>query len=386
MKGIIRNIIPDVDANDTKARAKVGSLSGIVGIFCNLLLFSTKLTVGILSGAVSVTADALNNLTDAASAIVTFLGFKLAEKPADSEHPYGHARYEYLSGLGVAALIVVIGFELAKSSVEKILNPQPVELSVTMGIILGLSVLVKLWMAFFNRSLGKAIGSTALLATAADSRNDAVATLAVLAAAGIEAVTRWPADGFVGLGVAVFILYSGVQLGKQTISPLLGEGASPELRQVIVDTVSNEPRVLGYHDLMAHDYGPGQRFASIHVEMDQKEDPLLCHEIIDAMERDCLEKHNVHLVIHYDPVVTGDAELDALRSCVGQTLQKMDSRLSVHDFRMVWRSDVNTLFFDVSLPHTWKDKTTQIYEGIEKALEASFQSVYEVRITFDFEL
>lgn len=384
MKGIFHNIIPDLDANDTRARAKVGRLSGIVGICCNLLLFAGKLTVGILSGAVAVTADALNNLTDAVSAIVTFLGFKLAEKPADSEHPYGHARYEYLSGLGVAALIVVIGFELAKSSVEKILNPQPVELSVTMGVILGISVLVKLWMAFFNRSLGKAIGSTALLATAADSRNDVIATLAVLAAAGIETVTRWPADGFVGLGVAVFILYSGVELGKQTISPLLGEGASPELRQVIVDTVSKEPRVLGYHDLMAHDYGPGQRFASIHVEMDQKEDPLLCHEIIDAMERDCLERHNVHLVIHYDPVVMGDAELDALQACVQQTLQKMDSRLSVHDFRMVRRSDVNTLFFDVNLPHTWKDKTSQIYEGIENALEANFQSEYEVRITFDF--
>ena len=370
---------------DPAVRGKVGKLSGVVGICCNFLLFAGKLAVGILSGAVAVTADAMNNLTDAASSIVTLLGFKLAEKPADKEHPYGHARFEYLSGLGVAALIVVIGFELAKSSVEKILNPQPVELSVTMGVILGASVLVKLWLAFFNRSLGKAIGSTALLATAADSRNDTVATLAVLAAAVFEGITKISVDGFVGLGVAVFILYSGVELGKQTISPLLGEAASPELRQMIVNIVSKEPRVLGYHDLMVHDYGPGQRFASIHVEMDQKEDPLLCHELIDAMERDCLEQHNVHLVIHYDPVVTGDAELDALRACVGKVLRELDGRLTVHDFRMVKRSDVNTLFFDVSLPQAWKEKTDVIYQNIEKALETEFQSRYEVRITFDLE-
>ena len=367
------------------ARGKVGKLSGIVGICCNVLLFAGKLTVGILSGAVAVTADAMNNLTDAASSVVTLLGFKLAEKPADSEHPYGHARFEYLSGLGVAALIVVIGFELAKTSVEKILDPQPVEISLVMGCVLAASVLVKIWLSLFNRSLGKAISSTTLLATAADSRNDVIATLAVLAAAVFEGITRIPVDGYVGFGVALFILYSGVELGKQTISPLLGEAASPELRQMIVNIVSKEDRVLGYHDLMVHDYGPGQRFASIHVEMDQKEDPLLCHELIDAMERDCLEQHNVHLVIHYDPVVTGDAELDTLRACVKETLGKMDERLTVHDFRMVKRSDINTLFFDVSIPQSWKEKTGEIYESIEKALETEFQSRHEVRITFDLE-
>ena len=385
-KWLLKRIIPRGEAaSSPAARSKVGKLSGAVGICCNFLLFAGKLAVGILSGAVSVTADAMNNLTDAASSIVTLVGFRLAEKPADSEHPYGHARYEYLSGLAVAALIVVIGFELAKTSVEKILSPQPVEMSLTMGAVLVASVLVKLWMAFFNRALGKEINSSTLMATAADSRNDVVATLAVLAAAVLEAFTKLPVDGYMGLAVALFILYSGVQLGKETISPLLGEAASPELRQMIVNVVSAEPRVLGYHDLMVHDYGPGQRFASIHVEMDQKEDPLLCHEIIDAMERDCLEKHNVHLVIHYDPVVTGDAELDALNACIRQTLQGMDTRFSVHDFRMVRRSDLNTLFFDVGLPATWEDKTAQIYQNIENALKENFQSAYEIKITFDLE-
>ena len=251
--------------------------------------------------------------------------------------------------------------------------------------VLAASVLVKLWLCLFNRRLGKQIQSTALLAASADSRNDVIATLAVLAAGVIETCTSVPADGFMGLGVAAFILYSGVNLGKETVSPLLGEGASPELRRLIVETVSVDARVLGYHDLMVHDYGPGQRFASIHVEMDQKEDPLLCHELIDAMENACLEKHNIHLVIHYDPVVTGDAELDALQSCVRQTLQELDARLSVHDFRMVRRSDVNTLFFDVSLPQHWEKKTEQIQKRIEKALEASFQSTYDIRITYDLE-
>ena len=370
---------------ETKLRAKLGKRAGFVGIGCNVLLFAGKLVVGILSGAVSIMADALNNLTDAASSIVTLIGFKLAEKPADSEHPYGHARYEYLSGLAVAALILIIGFELAKSSVEKILSPAPVALSLPMVVVLILSILGKLWLCLYYRRTGKKIASTALLASAVDSRNDVIATLAVVAAGVVETYTQLPVDGFVGLGVASFILYSGIQLGKETISPLLGEGASPELRQVIVETVSGESRVLGYHDLMVHDYGPGQRFASIHVEMDQKEDPLLCHELIDEMERICLEQHNIHLVVHYDPVVTDDEELNALQSLVRKTLKELDGKLTVHDFRMVRRSELNTLFFDVGTPQQWENKTQDIQKAIENALKENFQSVYDVRITFDLE-
>ncbi len=386
MKTLFSGIFPTPDtASDPKARAKVGTLSGAVGIGCNALLFAAKLAVGLLSGSVSVTADAMNNLSDAASSIVTFLGFKLAEKPADSEHPYGHARYEYLSALCVAALILVIGFELLKAAVEKIFAPSPVAVSIPLGVVLAVSILLKLWMFFFNRRLGKAISSNALLATAADSRNDALTTLAVLAAAVVEAITHLPVDGYMSLAVAAFILYSGINLAKETISPLLGEGASPALRQTIIDTVNCDHRVLGYHDLMVHDYGPGQRFASIHVEMDQKEDPLLCHEIIDAMERNCLENHNVHLVIHYDPVVTDDPETNALQAQIRQVLRDMSEDFHVHDFRMVQGAGVKNLFFDISMPHRWKERKHKVQKALENALAENHQSVYSLRITFDFE-
>ena len=383
-KLLLRLFVRDHQNKESSAvRAGVGRLSGVVGIVCNVLLCVGKLLVGLLSGSVSITADAMNNLTDAASSIVTLIGFKLAEKPADEHHPYGHARFEYLSGLAVAGLVVVIGFELAKTSVEKIINPQPVEFSIPVIAVLVGSVLVKLWLAAFNRKLGKHIDSTALLATAADSRNDVIATTAVLAAGIVESLTSWRIDGFMGLAVALFILYSGITLAKETISPLLGETASPQLRKVIIDTVCREERVLGYHDLMVHDYGPGQRFASLHVEMDQNEDPLVCHEIIDNLERRCLQKHNVHLVIHYDPVVTGDEELESTREFVSGLLQQMDGRLSLHDFRMVRGKGHTNVIFDVAVPNDWLGREKQIKQGVENALAEAYQGTYYAVITFD---
>ena len=368
---------------NSETRSAVGKLSGIVGIVCNLLLFSGKLIVGSVSGSVSITADAMNNLSDASSAIVTFIGFKLAEKPADEDHPYGHARFEYLSGLAVAALILIIGFELAKSSVEKILSPTAVTFSAVTAGVLVASVLVKLWLAGFNRYLGKLIGSATLAATAADSRNDVIATTAVLIAALIGHFTSMQVDGWIGLAVALFILYSGIDLGKQTISPLLGEAADPELRQLIVDYVSRHPKVLGYHDLMVHDYGPGQRFATLHVEMDNKEDPLLCHEIIDDMERECLQSHNIHLVIHYDPVITDDPEMNRIYANVKQLLSEIDPFLKAHDFRMVRGNGHTNLIFDVSLPARLTGQETAIRKLLEQALsEQEGTKIYTV-ITFD---
>ena len=243
-----------------RVRGAIGKLSGAVGILCNVLLFAMKLVVGTISGSVAITADAMNNLSDATSSVVTLVGFKLAEKPADEHHPYGHARYEYLSGLAVAGMILIIGFELGKSSVEKILNPTPVEFSIPVAVVLIGSIAIKLWMCLFNGKLGKYIGSTTLQATAADSRNDAISTTAVLVATLIELFTSWQIDGFMGLAVAAFILYSGIHLARETISPLLGENASSELRELIISVLDDHPEVLGYHDLMVHDYGPGQRF------------------------------------------------------------------------------------------------------------------------------
>ena len=371
------------DFEDPKVRSAIGKFSGRVGIFCNLLLFAMKLAVGTLVGSVSVTADAMNNLSDATSSIVTLLGFKLAEKPADSHHPYGHARYEYLTGLGVSAIIVVIGFELAKTSVGKILAPTAVEFSAVAVLVLLASVAVKLWMAGFNNCLGDKIRSTALKATAADSRNDVLATSAVLVAGLLERLLKLPLDGWVGLGVALFILYSGASLAKSTISPLLGEAADPYLRELIVDYIDSNPKVLGYHDLMVHDYGPGQRFASIHVEMDKDEDPLLCHEIIDDMERECLQSHGIHLVIHYDPVVTDDPELERMRLLVSAILRVKDDRLSIHDFRMIPGERHTNLIFDVAMPPELHGQEDSIQKTLEGALNDLGRGTYRTVITFD---
>ena len=364
-------------------RTGTGTLSGMVGIVCNLLLFAGKLAVGTLSGSVSITADAMNNLSDASSAIVTLLGFKLAEKPADADHPYGHARFEYLSGLAVAALIVVIGVELAKTSIEKIRNPQAVAFTwLTVGVLLA-SMAVKLWLSVFNAKLAKKIQSTTLEATAQDSRNDVLATGAVLVAGAVEYFTTWSIDGWVGLAVAVFILYSGAKLGKETISPLLGEAASPELRQYIIDSVTSNCCVLGWHDLMVHDYGPGQRFASIHVEMDQRQDPLVCHEIIDDLERLCYQKHNVHLVIHYDPIVTNDPKLNVLRELVAKLAAEYDSRITIHDFRMVQGTGHSNLIFDIALPHDLAEEKKKVKAYIDNALKENTTENYNTVVTFD---
>ena len=381
---LLHLFVKDADNTENpKVRAAIGTLSGLVGIVCNLLLFTFKLLVGTLTCSVSITADAMNNLSDASGSIVTFIGFRVADKPADEHHPYGHARAEYLSGLGVAALILVIGIELVKTSVKKIFAPTPVEFTAVAAVVLLASIAVKFWMNLFNRGLAKRIDSTALMATAADSRNDCIATFAVLIAAIVEKVTHIPVDGWIGLAVALFILYSGLNLAKDTISPLLGENADPELREKIVDYIVSQPKVLGYHDLMVHDYGPGQRFASLHVEMDCREDPMDCHELIDDMERECLRSHNVHLVIHYDPVVIDDPVLTALKAKVQCLLQAKDSRLSLHDFRMVPGKRHMNLVFDVALPRDLKDQAEALRGWVEDTLNAEGDMVYHVIITFD---
>ena len=383
-KLLLRLFVKDYqNTENSGVRTAIGTLSGVTGIVCNVLLFLGKLIAGTLSGSVSITADAMNNLSDASGSIVTLLGFRVADKPADEEHPYGHARAEYLSGLAVAMLILLIGFELVKSSAEKIFHPTAVEFSALAAGVLIASIAVKLWMCLFNRKLGKLIDSTALQATAADSRNDCITTSVVLLASVIEYFLDIRVDGFMGLAVAIFILYSGWNLAKETVSPLLGENADPELRQKIVDYVEQQPKVLGYHDLMVHDYGPGQRFASLHVEMDHREDPLECHELIDDMERECFRSHNVHLVIHYDPVVTDDPELTALKERVSDLLQERDHRLSLHDFRMVQGKRHMNLVFDVALPTDLQGQEEAIQQAVENSLNADGERVYHVKITFD---
>lgn len=383
MTNLLLRLFVPADLSTPKARTAAGTLSGWVGICCNLLLFLGKALVGLLTGSVSIAADAMNNLSDASGSIVTLIGFRMADKPADAHHPYGHARAEYLSGLVVAALILVIGLELGKSSLGKMFRPTPVAFSwVAMGI-LAVSICVKLWMYRFNRTIGRRIGSTALEATAADSRNDCLTTAAVAAAALVEHFLDLRVDGIMGLAVAAFILHSGWELAKQTISPLLGETADPELRQKLLDYIAQQPKVLGYHDLMVHDYGPGQRFASLHVEMDYREDPLECHELIDDMERECLRSHNVHLVIHYDPVVTDDPALTALRDRAAALLKAQDPRLGLHDFRMTQGRQHINLIFDVSLPTELQGQEQAIRDRVEQGLNQGQDQAYHVNITFD---
>ncbi len=369
--------------DDPTVRSTIGKLSGAFGIFSNIILFALKLFVGIITGSIAITADALNNLSDASSSIVMLVGFKLSEKPADSEHPYGHARFEYLSGLVVAAMTLIIGFELAKTSIEKIISPSPVSFTVPAAIILVASVIVKLWMFLFNRKLGKLINSSALMATAIDSRNDAISTSAVILSAIIALLADVQLDSYIGLAVALFILYSGVKLAKETISPLLGENAPPELRQAIIDILKSEEKVLGYHDLMVHDYGPGQRFASLHVEMDYREDPMLCHELIDDLERKCEEELGVKLVIHYDPIVVGDEELDRIKAVVVSILKKEDERISIHDFRSVRGTEHTNLIFDVALPPERFNDKKKIKDSLDAALSECESTKYYTVVTFD---
>ena len=383
-KLLIKLFVPGyADAQEPGVRSAVGSLSGMVGIAANLLLFAFKLLAGILTGSVSITADAMNNLSDASGSILTLVGFRLASKPADEHHPYGHARFEYLSGLAVAVMIMLIGFELGRTSVEKILHPSTVAFSGTAVLVLIASICVKLWLSFFNRTLGSHIQSTALLATAADSRNDCVSTGAVLLAALVEHFADLRVDGIMGLGVALFIARSGWSLARETISPLLGESANPELRQKIVDYVESCPQVLGYHDLMVHDYGPGQQFASMHVEMDCREDPMFCHELIDDMERECLRSHGIHLVIHYDPVVTDDPELTRLKELASHYLKEQNPRLSLHDFRMVKGEHHTNLIFDISLPTALAGQEKSIQKTLDARLNENTEMTYHTVITFD---
>ena len=382
---LIRLFVRDHEQTaDRKVRAAYGNLACIVCVICNLLLFAGKFLVGTLFGSVSITADGLNNLSDASSNLVSLVGFKLGSRPADSDHPYGHARYEYLAGLAVSVMIMVIGVELFKESVIKVVHPTPVEFGwLTVAVLLA-SIAVKLWMSVFNKQVGGIIQSETLMATAADARNDVVSTSAVLIAAVAAHFTGFVRlDGIMGIGVALFIMWSGFGLVRDMLNPILGAAPDPELVEHIEEKTLSYPGVLGLHDLMVHDYGPGQRFASIHVEMDCREDPMECHELIDDMERECLKSHGVHLVIHYDPVVTDDPELDRMHIRVEQILHTLDLRLGVHDFRMVPGKEHTNLIFDIVLPTDLRGQEETIRCRLEEELNENSPVRYYPVITFD---
>ncbi|MBR5794405.1 MAG: cation transporter [Anaerotignum sp.] len=370
------------NSEDMAVRASVGKLAGATGIVCNIILFLGKLLAGVLAGSVAIIADAVNNLSDASSSVVTLLGFRLAQQPADADHPYGHARYEYLSGLMVAVLILVIGVELVKSSVGKIISPEPIDFSmITVGILVA-SVVVKLWMSMFFGTLGKKINSLTLQATSLDSRNDVVSTIAVLAGCVAGYFLHVNIDGYVGLLVAVFILYSGVNIVKETISPLLGEQADEELVGRIKELVLSCEEVLNVHDLLIHDYGPGRCFASIHAEVSARLDPMEVHDILDDIECEAMKKLNVHLVIHYDPVLPDDAEWTEMSNMMGEIIKEVAPEVTMHCFRMVGGAKQKNLVFDLMVPYDSEKTNQELKKEIDAQLVARNKK-YGTVIRFD---
>ena len=341
---------PD-DVKDAAVRTAYGNLASLVGMACNILLCIGKLLAGTLFGSIAIMADALNNLSDASSNVVSLIGFRLAAKAPDAEHPYGHARYEYLAGLVVSVTILAIGLSLLKESALKVLHPTPVAFSWLSIGVLAASILVKLWLSGFNRAVGKKINSETLMATAADSRNDVLTTGAVLLSTILCSLTGYGIiDGIMGVGVAAFILWSGWGLVMDTLSPLLGESPSPELVEHIERTVMSYPGVLGMHDLMVHDYGPGHQFASLHVEFPAETDPLTAHDVIDNIEKDFLQKDRLQVTIHYDPIVTADASVGVLRARLKEHARQLDPQLSIHDLRIVPGDSHTNVLFDLVFP------------------------------------
>ena len=341
---------PD-DVKDAAVRTAYGNLASLVGMACNILLCIGKLLAGTLFGSIAIMADALNNLSDASSNVVSLIGFRLAAKAPDAEHPYGHARYEYLAGLVVSVTILAIGLSLLKESALKVLHPTPVAFSWLSIGVLAASILVKLWLSGFNRAVGKKINSETLMATAADSRNDVLTTGAVLLSTILCSLTGYGImDGIMGVGVAAFILWSGWGLVMDTLSPLLGESPSPELVEHIERTVMSYPGVLGMHDLMVHDYGPGHQFASLHVEFPAETDPLTAHDVIDNLENDFLKKDRLQVTIHYDPIVTADASVGVLRARLQEHARQLDPQLSIHDLRIVPGDSHTNVLFDLVFP------------------------------------
>ncbi len=380
---LIKTFIRDYKNTDNASvRTAYGKFSSVIGIICNALLFMGKILAGTLSGSVAITADAFNNLSDASSSIISLLGFKLASKPADEEHPYGHGRYEYLAGLTVAVLIMVIGVELFQSSFKKIINPSPVEFRWISIVVLLLSIVLKLWMSYFNKKIGKRISSGTLIATAADSRNDVIATSGVLFASVFSYFTDINLDGWVGLAVALFILYSGFGLIRDTLDPLVGKAPEMAFVEEIQNKIISYPGVLGTHDLILHDYGPGRQFASVHVEMAAEEDVIVSHDVIDNIERDFLKEKGLHLIIHFDPIATKDSVIANIRQWLSEEVKIIDPMLTIHDLRVVPGTTHTNLIFDCVAPRGLEMTDGELRAAVSILVKKSY-SIYHCSITID---
>jgi len=362
-------------------RERYGMVASIIGIFTNVLLFLIKILVGIIFNSISITADAINNLSDSGSSIVTLLGFKISGKPADEKHPYGHARMEYISGLIVSFIILLLGVQLTKSSIDKIIVPQEAKFSMISIIILVVSILIKLWQSLFYKKIGNIINSTTLVATSIDSRNDILSTSAVLIAAIITQFTGFNLDGYMGVVVAIFIIISGISLVNDTISPLLGMAPSKEFVDKIYKKILSYEGVIGLHDLTVHSYGEGKCFASVHCEVPAKQDIMKSHDIIDNIERDFLNQEGINLVIHLDPVITDDEKTNELKSTVEKMINQISSKLSIHDFRVVWGLSHSNLIFDIVVPFDFEmcdDELIQLVSDKVGELNPNYRAVITI--------
>lgn len=367
---------------DVKVRERYGIFSGIVGVVTNLFLSVIKVVAGVVFHSLAITADAVNNLSDSASSIVTLVGFKLAGKPADAEHPFGHARMEYLSGLIVSFSILFVGLQLVRSSFDKIQNPERADFSVVTVAVLAIAILVKVWQGMFYRKVGRTIGSTAIAATAADSLNDVFATSAILAGTIITEFTGFNLDGYMGMAVAVFIIYSGVKLIIATSNPLLGMAPSKELVDEIYRKIMNYDGILGIHDLNVHNYGPERCFASVHCEVSAAQDIMVSHDIIDNIEHDFLNQEGIHLVIHLDPIVTDDARTNELKAQVEAVIKTVSPEITMHDFRVVWGTTHSNLIFDICVSFGFRISDEELADLISKAIY-QINPTYHSVITVD---
>ncbi|MGI5893336.1 MAG: cation diffusion facilitator family transporter [Candidatus Merdivicinus sp.] len=357
------------NVKDPDVRASYGRFAGIVGVCCNVLLGGGKMLAGLLFQSIAVLADGINNLSDAMSSLVTLICFKMSSRPADKEHPFGHARMEYVSGLVVAVLILMVSFNLMSSSFEKIIHPEETPFSwISIGV-LAVSIAVKGWMMLFNRKLGKMIDSTALEATAIDSRNDVIATSAVLVSTLVAKWSGLKLDGIAGMLIALFILWSGINLIRDTLSPLLGEAPDRDLVKKTMKRLRSYDGVLGIHDLMVHDYGPGRCFATVHVEVDAREDVMVSHDLCDNIERDFLDS-GIHLVVHMDPIITDDEELNVLRQQVVSIVAGMNEGITMHDFRIVRGYSHTNVIFDIVVPSGCKRSEDSLRQEIQEKVSA----------------
>lgn len=382
-KLLIRLFIKDYkNTSEPKVRAAYGKMSGAVGIASNIMLSILKVIIGFVFGSIAVIADGINNITDAGSSIITLIGFKLAGLPEDKDHPYGHARYEYITGMIVSFIIILLGFQLLKESIMKIINPQPINFSWLTAAVLILAILIKLWQMLFYKHIGNAISSATILAVAKDSRNDILSTAVVLIGLLIGAITGIQLDGVLGALVAIFILFSGIQLIRETISPLLGEAPDPELVKEIEKAITSYDGVLGLHDLVVHDYGPGKIFASVHVEVDSKTDVMVSHDLIDCIERDVNKNLGIHFVIHMDPIVVNDPVVNKYRDGLKEIIKRIDPILRFHDFRCVPGPTHTNLIFDVVVPMQYSLSDEDLVEKIDKSVKELGENLFTV-ITID---